>query len=42
MHFIIIIIFKFNNNIDIIKNTIIKKLKNNNFIAFKEKKRKKM
>ena len=42
MHLIIIIIFKFSNNINIIKNIIIKKLKNDNFIIFKEKERKKM
>ena len=40
MRLIIIIIFKFNNNIDVIKDTIIEKLKNNNFIIFKEEKRK--
>ena len=35
----VIIIFKFSNDIDIIKNIIIKKLKNNNFITFKEEER---
>ena len=40
MYFIIITIFKFDNNTDIIKDIIIKKLKNNNFIIFKEEKRK--
>ena len=40
MHFIIITIFKFDNNIDVIKDIIIKKLKNNNFITFKEEEKK--